>query len=328
MSAIAIFHQLSPGGTSRSSCGSPETHTSDHSTEMRSPVTLPATSKRKLSEGSKNSKVSILGQGFTGTTAVSFNGVNAITFSIKSDTYLTATVPSGAKTGTVTVTRPGSSLASIQQFKVTPTISSISPTSGPIGIVVTLNGTGLTQTTKVSFGGVNATTFTVNSDSKVTATVPAGAKTGKITVTTAGGSATSSSTFNVTPTVSSFSPPSGKVGTVVICYRHGTDPNHGSQFRRRGGDHLHRQLRYPGNRNRAERSDNRKDCHHQYRGNCHQFRNLHSYTVTIRFKKQCLGGRECPSVCFGRVVALVTNMFAGCCDCELFVKPQVSESLC
>jgi len=165
--------------------------------------------------GRIGTSVSILGQGFTGTTAVSFNGVNATTFSIKSNTYLTTNVPSGAKTGTVTVVRPSGSLTSVQQFKVTPTISSIAPTSGPIGTVVTINGTGLTQTTKVTFGGVKATTFTANSDSKVTATVPSGAKTGIITATTAGGSATSSSTFNVTPTISNFSPSSGKVGTIV-----------------------------------------------------------------------------------------------------------------
>jgi uncharacterized repeat protein (TIGR03803 family) len=46
----------------------------------------------------------ILGQGFTGTTAVSFNGT-AATFTVVSDTYLTATIPNGATTGFVTVTR-------------------------------------------------------------------------------------------------------------------------------------------------------------------------------------------------------------------------------
>jgi len=149
--------------------------------------------------GKVGSLVGLLGQRFTGTTAVSFNGVNATTFSVTSDTYLTANVPSGAKTGTVTVVRPSGSLKSLQKFKVTPTISSFSPSSGKVGTIVTINGTGLTQTTIVTFGGVKATTFPIISDSKVTATVPTGAKTGKITVTTAGGSATSSGTFTVTP---------------------------------------------------------------------------------------------------------------------------------
>jgi uncharacterized repeat protein (TIGR03803 family) len=165
--------------------------------------------------GKVGSTVSILGQGFTGSTAVSFGGVNATKFTVVSDNYVTANVPTGGKTGTVTVVRPSGSLNSIQQFKVTPTVASFSPPSGPIGTSVTINGTGLTQTTKVTFGGVAATTFTVNSDSQVTATVPSGAKTGKIAVTTTGGSATSSSSFDVTPTIGTFAPPSGKVGTVV-----------------------------------------------------------------------------------------------------------------
>jgi hypothetical protein len=50
----------------------------------------------------------------------------------------------------------------------------------------------------VAFGGVKATLFTVNSDTQVTATVPAGAKTGKIGIVTKGGAAVSSGTFTVT----------------------------------------------------------------------------------------------------------------------------------
>jgi hypothetical protein len=52
--------------------------------------------------------------------------------------------------------------------------------------------------TKVTFGGVKATNFTVNSGSQITATVPQGAVTGKIKVTTPGGTATSKGLFTVT----------------------------------------------------------------------------------------------------------------------------------
>jgi uncharacterized protein (TIGR03437 family) len=65
---------------------------------------------------------------------------------------------------------------------------------------VAITGTGLTQTAKVTFGGVKATSFTVNSDMQVTATVPTGAKTGKIALTTTGGSATSKAEFTVDST--------------------------------------------------------------------------------------------------------------------------------
>jgi uncharacterized repeat protein (TIGR03803 family) len=142
--------------------------------------------------------IQILGQKFTGTTGVSFNGV-AATFTVVADTYLTAVVPTGATTGSVTVTTPGGPLTSNKKFRVTPQILSFSPPSGPVGTAVTITGVSLTQATKVTFGGVNATTFTVNSDTQVTATVPSGALTGKIAITTPGGTATSSGTFTVTP---------------------------------------------------------------------------------------------------------------------------------
>jgi hypothetical protein len=45
---------------------------------------------------------------------------------------------------------------------------------------------------------VKATTFSVDSDTQITATVPTGAKTGKIQVTTPGGTATSPGVFTVT----------------------------------------------------------------------------------------------------------------------------------
>lgn len=63
--------------------------------------------------------VNILGQGFNGTTSVKFNGV-AATFSVKTNTYLTATVPSGATTGFVTVTTPGGTVNSNVPFQVLP----------------------------------------------------------------------------------------------------------------------------------------------------------------------------------------------------------------
>src|SRR5581483_8973866 len=140
--------------------------------------------------------VEILGQGFTGATAVSFNGTPA-TFTVSSDTYLTAIVPDGATTGVVTVTTPGGLLKGNRKFLVAPNILSFSPESGPVGTPVVITGTSFTGAMRVAFGGVAATSFSVDSDSQVTATVPSGAVTGKIQVTTPGGVAISSDTFTV-----------------------------------------------------------------------------------------------------------------------------------
>src|SRR5262249_44356162 len=103
-------------------------------------------------------------------------------------------------------------------WKASPTVTTFAPSSGAAGATVTIDGTYLAGATSVKFNGT-AATFTVVLDSRVVATVPAGATSGQISVTTGSGSATSAGSFTVTgsppPSISSFSPTSGKGGTNV-----------------------------------------------------------------------------------------------------------------
>jgi hypothetical protein len=69
-------------------------------------------------QGASGATVQILGQGFTGTTAVSFNGVPASSFSVVSDTFMTAVVPAGATTGLVVVSTPSGALTSNVSFTI------------------------------------------------------------------------------------------------------------------------------------------------------------------------------------------------------------------
>ena len=69
-------------------------------------------------QGKVGSTAQILGNGLTGTTSVTFNGVPA-SFAVVSDTYLTATVPTGATTGPVVVDTSTGALNSNKSFKVT-----------------------------------------------------------------------------------------------------------------------------------------------------------------------------------------------------------------
>jgi uncharacterized repeat protein (TIGR03803 family) len=147
--------------------------------------------------GPVGKSVGILGQGFTGASSVEFNGTPA-SFHVLSDTYLTATVPAG-ETGFVRVNTASGDLVSGKIFKVTPVLKTIAPTSGAVGSSVVLAGTGLIQAAKITLGGVQVTSFTVNSDQQVTIQVPAGAKTGKVVVTTPGGTASNPTVFTVTP---------------------------------------------------------------------------------------------------------------------------------
>jgi len=150
------------------------------------------------SSGKVGKTISLFGQGLTGTTAVRFGGASA-SFTVVSDTYLIATIPSEAQSGMINVDTPGGILASNKFFRVTPQIVSFEPLSGPVGTSITIKGVSLLQTTKVTFGGVKATAIVIDSDTQITVTVPPGAKTGKITVTTVGGSASSKAKFTVTP---------------------------------------------------------------------------------------------------------------------------------
>jgi uncharacterized repeat protein (TIGR03803 family) len=148
------------------------------------------------SAGKEGAKIGILGQGFGASSVVKFAGVQATSIVRTGTTFITATVPAGALTGKVTVTTGTATLTSALTFKVTPSITAFDPPSGPVGTSVNIAGTSLLQTTKVTFNGKSAS-FTVISDTDVTATVPAGATTGKIGVTTKGGSATSTKAFTV-----------------------------------------------------------------------------------------------------------------------------------
>jgi len=157
---------------------------------------LPAFTAPLPNGGKVNQTIGFLGQGFTAATAVAFNGTGA-SFNVVSATYLTAKVPNGAITGLVSVTTPGGTLTSYNNFNVTPQITTFNPPNGPAGTQVTITGVSLTQTNDVAFDGVKSTQWTVNSDTQVTATVPNGAATGKIVITTVGGTTQSATPFTV-----------------------------------------------------------------------------------------------------------------------------------
>jgi uncharacterized repeat protein (TIGR03803 family) len=156
-----------------------------------SPFVSPETSSAK-----EGAKVGLLGQGFSSASVVKFGGVAATLIARGGTTFISATVPTGALTGSITVTTGATTLKSPQAFKIAPTLTTFDPPSGPVGTSVTITGTAYTQATKVVFNGISAA-FTVNSDTQITATVPAGATTGKIGVGTKGGSIASTTNFTV-----------------------------------------------------------------------------------------------------------------------------------
>jgi IPT/TIG domain len=82
-----------------------------------------------------------------------------------------------------------------------PTVLAFLPLSGPVGTSVTITGLGFQDSspaTGVAFNGT-AASFTVDSTTQITATVPSGATTGPISVTDSEGTGTTLLDFTVTP---------------------------------------------------------------------------------------------------------------------------------
>ena len=85
----------------------------------------------------------------------------------------------------LTETAVGAEFVFNAEVQPAPTVTSIAPGSGSFkgGASVKISGTDFTGVSAVSFGGVPAKSFTVNSETKLTAKVPARRKTGKVGVT-------------------------------------------------------------------------------------------------------------------------------------------------
>jgi hypothetical protein len=198
-------------------------------------ATTPAVTSLSLSSGSTagGTVVTITGTNFTGATAVSF-GTVAASFVVNSDTRITATAPpQAAGTIDVKVTTPSgtSSAGAGDHFTygaaTAPSVAGVTPSSGTTagGTLVSIYGSNFTGASAVTFGSTAATSFTVLSDSAITAYAPAGtAGIAHTTVTTPSGTSTTSGADQFTyvadsvPTITGLNTTSGSSagGAVVV----------------------------------------------------------------------------------------------------------------
>src|SRR5207244_9986470 len=121
-----------------------------------------------------------------GTNTVTFNGASATPTSWN-NTSIVVPVPSGAASGSVVVTVAGHT-SNGASFTVTtpPSVTSFWPTSGPVGMAVTITGAnfGTSQgSNTVTFGGTSAGTAAYWSATSITVTVPSRATTCNVVVT-------------------------------------------------------------------------------------------------------------------------------------------------
>jgi ABC-type transport system substrate-binding protein len=179
-------------------------------------VAAPVVTSFSPSHGTTGTSVTITGSGLTGATAVTFGGTAAQSYTVDTDTQITATVAAGTPTGTVSVTGPGGSATTSALFFTPPTISSFTPGSAGAHATITVTGASFTGATAVKLDGASVP-FTVTSNTRLTFTFSTGATSGTIAVTGPAGTGTSAGTLTVLPppAISGISPGTGPVGTPV-----------------------------------------------------------------------------------------------------------------
>lgn len=156
--------------------------------------------------GEVGSAVVITGEYFTDATAVTFGDVDALDFTVDSDTQITAMVGSGY-TGSVKVTTVGGTGASNKAFTViglSPVITEINPSSAERGetLQVVITGDNFIEGIELDFGsGISTDSLTVDSATQMTAsiTIVSAAKRGPriVSVSTAQGTGSLDDGFTV-----------------------------------------------------------------------------------------------------------------------------------
>ncbi len=194
-----------------------------------SPASIPA--------GGPNFTLTVNGSNFVSGATVLFNGLPRVTTFVNAGQLTAAILASDIPfvgTATVVVTNPvpGGGVSNSVNYSITgtnpvPAIATISPTSTSAGnpaFTLTVNGTGFTPTSVVSFGGAAKTTTFVSTTqltAAILATDIASGGTPAVIVTnpTPGGGPSNSVTFNViTPivTLTSLSPTTVAAGSGVL----------------------------------------------------------------------------------------------------------------
>lgn len=141
-----------------------------------------------------NAAVNIQGEYLTAVTEVTIGEVPASSFEVVSDSEINAVV-GNATSGNLRVGSPqGSYLVEGFTFIEVPIVTSFSPLFGAAGQVVLINGLHFTYATGVSFAGIDASSFTVLSDTQISAVIAAGSS-GTIAVVSPAGEAVSEDIF-------------------------------------------------------------------------------------------------------------------------------------
>ena len=161
--------------------------------------------------------VTIFGTNLIGVTGVTFNTTKATSFTVVSSTQISAVVPAGTTAGRLSITSASGTVTSTGSFTLAlPTVTTVNPSAVTVGSSVILTGTNFVGVTAVKFGTASAITYTVNSATQITVTVPAGVVASSVFVTTQTGTNTTGRAYTLAvPTVTAVAPTTVAVGTRI-----------------------------------------------------------------------------------------------------------------
>ncbi|HUS24612.1 MAG TPA: IPT/TIG domain-containing protein, partial [Candidatus Binatia bacterium] len=183
--------------------------------------------------GPAGTEVTIIGRGFTGLNQAWVGKAHDARLSVVNDGKVRVWIPASGTTGAIGILNPASASFTAQSFTVrssttpppsgsspppsgttttpgsppssgstatsNPWISNFSPTSGPVGTVVTINGTGFTGLNQAWAGNAHDAGITVVSSTQVKVTIPADATTGAIGILNGSAAAFTAQSFTLTP---------------------------------------------------------------------------------------------------------------------------------
>lgn len=180
-----------------------------------------------------NDFITLTGTGFVSGAVVTIGGNVATSCTVQSTTSITCYSPAGtlgAKDVVLSQSTGTQSLAGAFTYVPGPTLTGVSPTSGPTsgGTSVTMTGTNFLSGTIVRFGGFDATGCSLSGTTSISCATPSLLNPGAVNVdiVTNGGVATLTNAYTYTaaaPTLTSVSPTSGAAAGGELIILNGTN---------------------------------------------------------------------------------------------------------
>ncbi len=187
-------------------------------------TTVPHITAISPNYGAPAALIDITGTNFSATQGDGYVTVGSASSRVRvvkwTNTLISITVPSNAKTGNIVVTAEGETSNGVAfTFYGEPSITSLSVNSGPVGTAVTITGANLHDgegNGVVTFNGTPATILGTSTSTSIQVTVPPGATSGPVSVHVNGVTVKSPTIFSVTPPqISGISPKYGAPAALI-----------------------------------------------------------------------------------------------------------------